>query len=194
MPTLQITLLGAMQVQVAGALALQFPTAKVQALLAYLAVEAKTAHPRDTLIGLFWPDFTMDSARQNLRQALFRLRQTISPTYLLVTNQTVQFNAKSDYSLDVTTFTALLTTCHRHAHAELSTCAACVARLQQAVELYHGDFLAGFFLDDSPAFEEWMLLKREWLRREALQAEETSPSSGRASPRIAIASVPSSST
>jgi DNA-binding SARP family transcriptional activator len=43
-------------------------------------------------------------------------------------------------------------------------------RLQQAVDLYRGDFLAGFFLDDSPAFEEWMLLKREWLRREALQA------------------------
>ena len=36
--------------------------------------------------------------------------------------------------------------------------------------LYRGDFLAGFFLDDSPAFEEWLLLKREWLRREMLQA------------------------
>ena len=36
--------------------------------------------------------------------------------------------------------------------------------------MYRGDFLADFFLVDSPAFEEWALLRREWLRREALQA------------------------
>jgi len=44
----------------------------------YGAGEAHTAHPHATLISLFWPDFTPDSARQNLRQV-------IPPHYLLAT-------------------------------------------------------------------------------------------------------------
>jgi DNA-binding SARP family transcriptional activator len=170
MPALQMALLGPMQVRFAGHLVARFPTIKVQALLAYLAVEAQSAHPRDALVGLFWPDYAPESARQNLRQTLFRLRQVIPADCLLITNQTVQFNPVSDYSLDVTTFTELITACRRHDHADLVQCRECSHRLQQAVELYRGDFLAGFFLDDSPAFEEWLLLKREWLRREDLQA------------------------
>jgi predicted ATPase/DNA-binding SARP family transcriptional activator len=170
MPALQLALLGPIQVFLAGQPLRPFPISKVQALLAYLAVEVQTPHARDTLIGLLWPEYTTESARQNFRQALFRLRQTIPPDYLLATNQTVQFNAASDYRLDVTTFTDLITACRRHAHPDLTTCAECSERLEQAVALYRGEFLAGFFLDDSPAFEEWMVLKREWLRREVLQA------------------------
>jgi ABC-type oligopeptide transport system substrate-binding subunit/DNA-binding SARP family transcriptional activator len=170
MAAFQLALLGSYQLSVAGALVAQFPTAKVQALLAYLAVEVQTPHARDTLIGLLWPDYTPESARHNFRQTLFRLRQVIPPAHLLVTNQTVQFNSASEYRLDVTTFTELITACRRHAHAHPSACADCIERLQQAVELYRGEFLAGFFLDDCPAFEEWILLKREWLRRQALQA------------------------
>ena len=30
-----------------------------------------------------------------------------------------------------------------------------------ATALYRGDFLAGFYLDGSPAFEQWALLERE---------------------------------
>src|SRR5262245_26186632 len=90
MPVLQLSLLGPYQVRLADTLETRFPTVKVQALLAYLAVEAQTSHTRDTLIGLFWPEHTTESARQNLRQTLFRLRQTIPPEYFRITNQTVQ--------------------------------------------------------------------------------------------------------
>jgi len=170
MPMLQLSLLGPYQARLAGALVSQFSATKVQALLAYLAVEAHTSHARDTLIGLFWPEYPAESARQSLRQTLFRLRQAIPPAYFIVTNQSVQFNAAGDYSLDVTSFTELMTACHQHAHADISACAACCERMRQAVDLYRSDFLAGLFLNDSPAFEEWVLIKREWLRREALRA------------------------
>jgi predicted ATPase/DNA-binding SARP family transcriptional activator len=170
MADVQIALLGPWQVRLAGQFIPRFPTVKVQALLAYLAVEAETPHTRDTLIGLLWGDYRPDSARQNLRKALQHLRQFLPSGYLLTTNQTVQFNPASDYCLDATQFTQLVDTCRQHPHADLLTCPACIARLHQAVELYRGDFLAGFFVADSPAFEEWVLLKREWLRREALGA------------------------
>jgi DNA-binding SARP family transcriptional activator len=168
MSNLQISLLGPAQVRLTSQPALRFPTAKIQALFVYLVVEATTVHVRDTLSGFFWPDYTAASAHQNLRKTLQRLRQTIPPDYLLTTNQTVQFNTASDYQLDVADFIRLLTACRRHPHADGVTCTACIARLEQAVALYRGDFLAHFFVEESPAFEEWLCLKREWLRHEAL--------------------------
>ena len=170
MASLQLSLLGPWQLCLADKLVTQFPTAKVRALLVYLAVEAQTAHALDMLVGLFWADYSDDRARQNLRKTLQRLRQMIPPDYLLTTNQTIQFNPASDYQLDVAAFTRLLTICRQHPHADLWTCAACIDRLQRAVALYRGDFLAHFFVEESPAFEEWVFWKREWLRREALGA------------------------
>jgi WD40 repeat protein len=43
-------------------------------------------------------------------------------------------------------------------------------RLEEAVELYRGDFLEGFSVGDSPAFEEWALLTREELERQLTTA------------------------
>ena len=40
--------------------------------------------------------------------------------------------------------------------------------LAQAVTLYQGVFLGGFSLGDATAFEEWQLLHRERLHRQAL--------------------------
>lgn len=170
MTCLQISLFGPWQLRLAGKAVPRFPTVKTQALLAYLAVEAQVPHTREALIGLFWADYAAESGRQNLRKTLQRLRQMIPAAFLLTTTQTVQFDPRSHYQLDVTTFIRLLNDCRRHRHAERATCPACMERLQQAVALYQGEFLAHFFVEESPAFEEWLLLKREWLRREALNA------------------------
>lgn len=167
---LEICLLGPFQVHLSDKPINDFASAKVQALLAYLAVEAQYAQPRAKLAGWFWPEQPEPAARLNLRQTLFSLRQVIPPIYLLTTPQTIQFSPDSDYRLDVTRFTELVTGCRRHPHPNIVTCQPCVARLEQAVELYRGDFLADFYIEDSPAFEEWASLKREWLRRELLQA------------------------
>jgi DNA-binding SARP family transcriptional activator len=48
-----------------------------------------------------------------------------------------------------------------------------MARLAQAVGLYRADFLAGFALPDSTAFEECALIRREQLHQQALDAPET---------------------
>jgi Bacterial transcriptional activator domain len=70
----------------------------------------------------------------------------------------------------VEAFIAGLAACDQHPHRHPETCKSCVQRLQQAADLYRGSFLAQFFLSDSAAFEEWALLKREWLHRRALRA------------------------
>jgi predicted ATPase len=47
---------------------------------------------------------------------------------------------------------------------------AVIQCLQSAVALYRGPFLEGFTLDDSPAFEEWVLNRREHHMQQVLQA------------------------
>ena len=54
-----------------------FKTLKVQALLIYLAMERQHAHRRESLMEFFWPESPLESAQVNLRQTIYRLRQSI---------------------------------------------------------------------------------------------------------------------
>ena len=175
MARLTISLLGPFQVTLDGEPATTFESDKARALLAYLAVEADRPHRRETLAGLLWPEWPERSARHNLSQALSNLRRAIGGSdaaspFFLVSQQTIQFNADSDHTLDATTVATLLEDCKEHYHDDVGTCDQCMDRLQKAVALYEGDFLEGFSLGDSPAFEEWAILQRERLHRLALDA------------------------
>jgi predicted ATPase/DNA-binding SARP family transcriptional activator len=148
---------------------------KVRALLVFLAVEAAQPHRRETLIGLLWPELPYEAARANLRQGLATLRTALgdrsaTPPFLLISRESVQWNAAADTWVDVNVFTDLLQTCSRHSHRHPSHCHACARRYAQVAELYRGGFLAHFFLPDSAPFEEWAALKREALQRLALEA------------------------
>jgi predicted ATPase/DNA-binding SARP family transcriptional activator len=146
---------------------------KVRAALAYLAVESGRPHRREVLAGLLWPELSEQRARRNLSQVLYVLHSALDaagPPCLLVTSQTVQFDASCDHWLDVRTYTSLLSACKAHAHWRLETCPACAERLEEAVSLYAGPFLHGLSLGDSPAFEEWQLVWREQLHQLAVDA------------------------
>lgn len=155
MSQLQIRLFGGFQVHL-DEQPIRFPTQKVRALFAYLSVEAQSAHPREKLMTLFWPEQSQNSASNNLRQTLSRLRSVLPADTLLIRDNKIQFNPKTNHRIDVTAFVQTFNT------KALDDMAA-------ASELYQGDFLAHFSLLDSPIFEEWALLKREWLRSEALK-------------------------
>jgi predicted ATPase/DNA-binding SARP family transcriptional activator len=131
---------------------LHFDARSASALLVYLACQARLL-ARESIAEFFWPDRSQEQARTNLRVALHRLRQQLDP-YLLITRQSVAIDRSSSVSVDCRAFEDHLV----------------AGRLAQAVALYKGDFLAGFFLDNSPAFEQWALLERERLRTLAISA------------------------
>ena len=175
MPQLSISLLGSFQTSLDGQPVTDFVTDKTRALLAYLAVERDRPHRRESLAGLLWPDQADQDARRNLRQALFNLRQALSDAdeqqpLLCIDRNDVQFAPSADLQVDVTDFTHLHTRCTQHRHRWLENCRPCLLRLEQTLQLYRGEFLAGFSLDDSTLFEEWLLLKREWLHGRAVEA------------------------
>ena len=140
MAHLAISLLGPLQVSLDEQSVGGFAYNKARALLAYLVVEADRSHPRDTIVGLLWPEMTDAAARTNLRQVLTSLRDTIgagdpAAPFLITTRDTLQFNPASDYTLDVTRFIALLDACAKHHHRHVSRCPACAARLEEAVHV-----------------------------------------------------------
>lgn len=175
MARLTILLFGALQVFLDGRPVTAFATDKTRALLAYLSIETEYPHRRDALAGLLWPDHPQRRARQNLRQTLLYLRQAIdsqddSRSFLVVEGDTIRFDEESEHFLDVAEFVELIEATMTHRHRRLGACLPCIEKLEQALELHRGSFLAHFSLSDSDIFEEWLTLKREWLQRQALEA------------------------
>jgi predicted ATPase/DNA-binding SARP family transcriptional activator len=176
MTRLQLSFLGAYRASQTGADELTFTNRKVMGLLAFLALEAGQAHSRETLMGLLWPEMSEADARNNLRVTLARLRKqlagvtAVSP---LTTSRTdVRFQLDNAVTLDVADFLALLAESESHAHADRSTCTGCRQRLTAAAVLYHGPLLHGLYLDDCPAFDEWLFVQRERFHLQALEVLE----------------------
>ena len=94
---LELRLLGQFEVRL-DETPMAIPSRPAQSLLAFLALTAGTAHRRERLAGLLWPDAQEDSARASLRQGLWRLRKALEAhlppgvQYLLADDLTVAFN------------------------------------------------------------------------------------------------------
>ena len=175
MARLAISLLGHFQVKLADRHVTQFEADSARALLTCLVMNVESPFRRDMLAGLLWPERPDAAARHNLRQALNRLRNAIGdreaiPPFLQITRQIIQFNPASDYWLDVAAFTDLLAASAELQRRRPELCRSCVRLLQKAAELYGGDFLVGFSLGNNIPFEEWLVMEREHLRRQALEA------------------------
>ena len=158
---LDIRLFGGLRITLDGVPLADFMSHKVPALLAYLAM-SEGPQRRDDLATLLWGEMSDVDAKNNLRQAIANLRKALEP-HLLITRETVELNPSTTLFLDVTAFERGLQT--------LS--APAVRPLQEATALYRGDFLAGFFVREAPAFEEWMLAQRARYRELALYALHT---------------------
>jgi DNA-binding SARP family transcriptional activator len=175
MAALLIRLFGAPDITLEGGNDADLRSAKARALLAYLSTESDQAHRRDKLVDLLWPNYTESSARANLRRALADLRQAIGdhqavPPFLQITRETLQFNTASDAWVDVISFNTLMGTSSSTNSGYQPNNPADVDDLEEAVTIYRGPFLEGFFIPDSADFEEWALLTRERFHRQCLQA------------------------
>ena len=178
MPHLAISLLGPFQATLDGEPVTRFGSDTARALLAYLAMHPGVEHWRSVLAGLLWPERPDAEALRNLRVALSRLRDAIGDRdagidapYLGVQRQTIQINPQAGWSLDVGVFRDALSEVRAHRHGRLQACDFCTERLARAVDLYRDEFLAGFALDSVP-FEEWLVVEREGLHGQALDAQE----------------------
>jgi predicted ATPase len=162
MAHLKLLVLGQPRLERAGA-PIELNLRKALALLVYLAVSGQP-HSRDALTTLLWPESDTREGRARLRRTLHRLIQAIGDDILESTPEAIRLSSQADLWIDSAVF-------RQHVEAGLAAAPEDafaperLAHLDTAVELYAGDFLAGFTLPDSSAFDEWQFFQRESLRQ-----------------------------
>ena len=139
----------------------RFRSAKVGALLGFLALHLDRSHPRETLADLFWPE--AKDSRLALRVALNSLRRQLEPlpvdagSILVSDGACVRLN-RDAVTTDVAEFCSAMGSL---------TGAASMAEeqhiLRRAVGMCTGDLLAGYY-------EDWILTERDRLTHLNLQA------------------------
>ncbi len=147
-----------LEIRTFGTLTLSFDGTPLQALdshktcglLVYIASTQRT-HSRELLADLFWEDRPQSQAMSDLRGAIYHLRRLLGP-FLTITRETISMNPASNYWMDAQEFETLL----RNAGRE------CLV-IEQALRLYNGSFLEGFYVQ-SEGFDNWLRLERERLQ------------------------------
>src|SRR2546428_12077334 len=125
------------------------------ALLAYLAAATPPGfHRRDSLLALFWPELDQEHARAALRQALHVVRDALGA-------DAVASRGDEEIGLDFDQFS-----CDVNAFGN----AVDEEQFREALDLYRGDLLEGFFISGAPEFERWLETGRARLREAAARA------------------------
>ena len=150
--TVKITLLGPPRVTRDGE-AVAFDTRKAMALLAHLAL-AERPRSREGLCELLWSKHDLERARGALRRTLSTLRKAIGEEWIDTAGDSVALRRGPGLELDVARFRTL------------TAPGASPERLSEAVGLFSGDLLEGFFLREGADFEHWQMGEAEALRRE----------------------------
>src|SRR5881275_2875195 len=125
------------------------------ALLAYLAAGTpRDFQRRDSLVALFWPELDQKHARAALREALHVLRGAVGQG--IVTRR-----GDEEIGLDADLFWNDVAAFDR---------AVAAAEWGEALELYRGDLLEGFFISEAPEFERWLETERARLKDAACRS------------------------
>ncbi len=128
------------------------------ALLAYLAAATpRGLHRRDTILALFWPELDQPHARAALRQALHVLRDELGAQALVSRGDEEIGLAFEAVRCDVADFDRAVEG----------------GRLTEALDLYRGELLEGFFISGAPDFERWQDQERSRLAEAACRSART---------------------
>ena len=159
---LSFTLLGQTFLSKNGAPLAQFRSQKEAALLIYLA-HTNQPHQRDFLATLLWESSSTKQSLNNLRTVLSRLRKQVGDA-LLVTRTSVALTQENQQQVDSVVLLQTLAGVGQIDTAEKAT------TLQNALDTYHGEFLADFYLSNAPQFDEWVMMTRAHIHRQIIAA------------------------
>ena len=157
---LRIETLGRLSIERDGAAVDNLASSKAEALLVYLARTGQE-HPRELLVELLWEDRPHRRAMGNLRVVLSSLRKEVGH-YLTIKRTTAAVAQEADLWLDASQLEEAVAVVHQQDGVPSQ---AVAEKLAEAIALYKGDFLAGFFIPKAASFENWVAAERKLLHR-----------------------------
>ncbi|MCX6360850.1 MAG: AAA-like domain-containing protein [Armatimonadetes bacterium] len=158
---------GQFEVRILGSPVDRFRTRKAASLFAYLALLPGRRHPREALADMLWPE--SDDSRHSLSMALTFIRHEVEVRHKLPEGAVLRTNRMAVsvdddvVTSDAARFDAALTAAS--AASAASDAEAMIERLVEAVGLYRGEMLPGFY-------DEWAIEEQHRHRERFLDALE----------------------
>jgi DNA-binding SARP family transcriptional activator/TolB-like protein len=122
---------------------------RLLALLTVVAAAGDKGISRDKVLALLWSEGAPEKSRHALTQALYHTRKALGGAQILLNG--------GDLRVDPNVLTSDLCDFQR---------ATDEARFTDAVDLYQGAFLDGFYLNGDPGFDFWVSTERDRLSRQ----------------------------
>ncbi len=162
MPQVKVRLFGKFSVLLNEKPVYGLDACKLQELLSYLLVYRDAPHARETLAALLWGESSTAQSKKYLRQALWQLQTALDSHHdknqhrvFHVEPEWVSLNKDAEIWLDVAMFEQAFARAREVAGQHMGPSVA--KALEQAVQLYQGDLLEGWYQD-------WSVCERERLQ------------------------------
>lgn len=158
MSTLHVCLFGKLDVRDGQNRALDLDAHNARQLLCYLLIFRDRPHTREALAAVLWGDQPAAQSKSYLRKALWQLqttldaRATATGPLLLVEAEWIQLHPQTDLWLDAALLEQAAALVHGQPGKSLDTAQA--GALREAIALYRGELLEGWYHD-------WCLYERE---------------------------------
>ncbi len=127
---------------------------KGAALIVYLILH-KEPQLRELIADLFWDAKTTQKSLASLRALIKRVRKLFPE--LIATRKQLGIDIAAELSVDLY-------------QLETALDSNDLAQIDEALPLYTGDLLMGYYLEDAPRFDEWLILERERWRQRVMGA------------------------
>ena len=166
METLRVHLFGGFLLERGGVALPPIASRAGRSLFAYLMMHRDRPLNRELVAGTFWPELSEARARRRLSHTLWQIQDVVntpSSSYLDVATDTLAFDGDSSYWLDVDEFDRQYATSSGSAEDIRIATSYRASVLRTCVELYRGDFLAGFF-------DDWVVVEQDHYRQRYMTA------------------------
>ncbi len=136
---IKLKLFGVPKIVVDGT-AIEFPFRKAEAIFYYLAIQKRVT--RDELVNLFWSELKEETAKKNLRNALYQIKKTLGDDVLYTPKRSIVEIAENvKIELDVMDLLD-----------------------HKRLDVYLGPFLQGYSVKNAENFDDWVMNYREFCR------------------------------
>ncbi len=155
--TSQVHLFGSLRVTHNGA-AIAITRSRERALFTYLVLHPRTAHSREKLAEMLWPDRASERLARNFNNVLYRLQTALGAGWLEVNSKAIALKQREDLFVDAWAFEQL-------------SAANDPNSLENAINLYAADANTGDAMLLPEAYEDdWLLPLREQFHEQFLNA------------------------
>ncbi len=171
MADLWINVMGGLAIQAQEGRTVSIRSRKAEALLIYTLYSEKASCEREELATMFWEDMPEQDAFTNLRVTLASIKKALQDI-LIISRRQVSINPQVSFESDGLRILAVIDDYLGHDLSRTELSLESCKKVAQKLSLYKGDFLQGFFIRNSIAFDDWASFKREILRNQFINAAQ----------------------